>query len=206
MAASALIPSDVSVQSVTLARGSRTLVRDLSFEVAPGEAVELRGPNGSGKTTLLRALAGLHAPRAGTIAIGGEAGEARADRLHLLGHLDAIKAADPVRRQLAFAADLYGADRGGIAGAVDRLGLARLLDLPGASLSAGQRRRLALARLLVAPRPVWLLDEPAAPLDAAGRTLLGEIIDAHRATGGIVIAAVHDALPGAQARKLELGA
>jgi heme exporter protein A len=196
----------VSVRSVTLARGSRTLVRDLSFEAAPGEAVELRGPNGSGKTTLLRSLAGLHDPRAGAISIGGEAGEARADRLHLLGHLDGIKAADPVRRQLAFAADLFDADPAGIGAAVDRLGLARLLDLAGAALSAGQRRRLALARLLIAPRPVWLLDEPAAPLDAAGRALLGEIIDAHRAAGGVVIAAVHDALPGAPARRLELGA
>lgn len=194
----------LSVRSVTLARGSRTLVRDLSFEAAAGEAVELRGPNGSGKTTLLRALAGLHDPRAGEISICSETGDARADHLHMLGHLDAIKAADPVRRQLAFAADLFGADPAGIAAAVDRLGLARLLDLPGAALSAGQRRRLALARLLIAPRPVWLLDEPAAPLDAAGRSLLGEIIDAHRASGGIVIAAVHDVLPGALARRLEL--
>lgn len=191
------------VEALTLSRGARTLVRDLSFAAGAGDLIEIRGANGSGKTTLLRALAGFLRPRAGTVAYEGV--EEPALALHHVGHLNALKGAASVRAHLRYWAGLFGvAPRNAVA--LQRLGLMQQADLPARVLSQGQARRLALSRLVLAPRPVWLLDEPAASLDAEGRSVLGELIAAHRADGGLVIAAVHEALGVEPSQTLTLGA
>lgn len=197
----------VRVEALAVRRGERRLFRDLSFTLGPGEAVALTGANGAGKTSLLRAVAGLLRPEAGEVRFETGAGEALepAGQLHLLGHQDGLKAGRTAREELAFQARWSGADAAGIARAVDTFGLEPLLDLDVRRLSAGQRRRLALARLIAAPRPLWLLDEPLAPLDAGRRAAFGELLAAHLAGGGLVLAAVHDPLP-VPARPLELDA
>ena len=195
----------ITVTSLTLSRGERTLFRDLSFAVVPGEAVALTGANGAGKTSLLRAVAGFIRPDAGAVTFGDQdPAEARAKRLHLLGHLDGLKGGRTVRAELAFQAEWLGATPGGVEGAVEALALKPLLDLEVRKLSAGQRRRLALARLLAAPRPLWLLDEPLSPLDARWRAEVGKMMQTHLDGGGAIIAAVHDPLP-IKARALDLG-
>ena len=195
----------LSVAGLTLSRGERVLFRDLSLSLAPGEAVALTGANGAGKTSLLRALAGFLRPDAGTIAFAdADPAEAQRRHLHWLGHLDGLKGARRARDELAFQAQWLGADADGIAAAVDVLALEPLADLEVRQLSAGQRRRLAFARLIAAPRPIWLLDEPFAPLDARWRAALGVLMQAHLDKGGAILAAVHDPLPVA-ARAVDLG-
>lgn len=196
----------LSVRGLTVSRGERTLFRDLSFDVAAGEAVALTGANGAGKTSLLRAVAGLLRPDAGEIVFeGAEAADARFRLTHVLGHLDGLKGARRAGDELDFQARWHGADTDGIAAAVDLLGLRPLLELEVRKLSAGQRRRLALARLIAAPRPLWLLDEPFSPLDARWRAAVGLLMQAHLDKGGAVLAAVHDPLP-VPSRALDLGA
>jgi heme exporter protein A len=195
----------ITISALTVSRGDRVLFRDLSFTLAAGEAVALTGANGAGKTSLLRALAGFIRPDAGTVDFAGaELTEARAGQIHWLGHLDGLKGGRRARDELAFQARWTGADAAGIAAAVDVLALEPLLDLEVRQLSAGQRRRLAFARLIAAPRPLWLLDEPFAPLDAGWRTALGLLMQAHLDKGGGILAAVHDPLP-VPARALDLG-
>ncbi len=195
----------IAVAALTLSRGERVLFRDLSFALASGEAVALTGANGAGKTSLLRALAGFIRPDAGTIAFAGvEPGEARSAHIHWLGHLDGLKPARRARDELDFHAGWLGADAAGIAAAIDVLALEPLLDLEVRQLSAGQRRRLAFARLIAAPRPIWLLDEPFAPLDARWRDALGLLMQAHVDKGGAILAAVHDPLP-VEARVIDIG-
>ena len=195
----------LSVSGLTISRGERVLIRDLTFGVASGEVVALTGANGAGKTSLLRALAGFLRPDAGIIAYEGvELSEARRRHLHWQGPLDGLKSARRAGDELAFQARYAGADADGIAAAVDLLALTPLLDLEVRQLSAGQKRRLALARLIAAPRPLWLLDEPLSPLDARWRAVMGTLIQAHIDKGGAVIAAVHDPLP-VPARTLDLG-
>jgi len=195
----------IGVSDLTLSRGERVLFRDLSFSLAAGEAVALTGANGAGKTSLLRALAGFIRPDAGTIAFAdAEPAEARRRHIHWLGHLDGLKGARRAREELNFQAQWLGADAAGTAAAVDILALEPLLDLEVRQLSAGQRRRLAFARLVAAPRPVWLLDEPFAPLDARWRAALGLLMQAHVDKGGAILAAVHDPLPVA-ARTVDIG-
>ncbi|MBS0384570.1 MAG: heme ABC exporter ATP-binding protein CcmA [Proteobacteria bacterium] len=180
----------ISVHDLAIARGGRVLFEALSFAVQSGGYAEVRGANGSGKTSLLRAIAGFLKPRAGRIAF--EHIEERATALHFLGHLNALKQAASVRAHLRYWAGLLsGGDEDG---ALASIGLAGIADLPARALSQGQGRRLAIGRLLVAPRPVWLLDEPAAALDAAGRDMLAGLIADHRRGGGIVLAAVHEPL------------
>lgn len=186
-----------------LSRGPRALVRDLSFAAAGGDLVEVRGPNGSGKTTLLRALAGFFRPQAGRIAFEGV--EEAVLALHHVGHLNALKGAASVRAHVRYWAGLFGVARRDDE-ALGRLGLTQQADLPARVLSQGQARRLALSRLVIAPRPVWLLDEPAASLDAQGRAVLGELIAAHRADGGFVVAAVHEGLGASASQTLTMGA
>jgi len=195
----------IAVSSLTLSRGERVLFRDLSFTVAPSEAVALTGANGAGKTSLLRAVAGFIRPDAGEVTFGDtDPAEARARGLHLLGHLDGLKGGRTARAELAFQAEWLGAEPGGVERAVEALTLKPLLDLEVRKLSAGQRRRVALARLLAAPRPIWLLDEPLSPLDARWRAGVGAMMQAHLDGGGSIIAAVHDPLPVA-AKALDLG-
>lgn len=195
----------LTVSGLTLARGERVLFRDFDLALAAGEAVALTGANGAGKTSLLRALAGFLRPEAGAIAFADvDLAEARAKHLHWLGHLDGLKGARRAREELTFQAEWLGADAAGVLAAIDVLALEPLLDLEVRKLSAGQRRRLAFARLVAAPRPLWLLDEPFAPLDARWRAALGLIMQAHLDKGGAILAAVHDPLP-VPARAVEIG-
>jgi len=195
---------EVSIQSLALSRGGRQLFSRLILKLSPGEAVALTGRNGAGKTSLLRAIAGLIAPDEGEIAFGGvEPAEAR-EAMHLLGHLDGLKSSRTARDELSFWTGFAGGGADTPDAAAARLDLLPLLDLEVRRLSAGQRRRLALARLLAAPRPLWLLDEPLSPLDAEWRGRFGEIMGEHLATGGMILAAVHDPLPLA-ARTVEIG-
>lgn len=189
--------SSVTAERLACARGERRLFADLSFTVRAGQALALEGANGAGKTSLLRVLAGFLAPQAGRIVVTengqtSDEAEARARRIGWLGHQDGLKAQLTVREQLAFYASLYGTQVAG--DALDQVGLARQADLPCRYLSAGQKRRLALARLLVSDRPLWLLDEPFAALDTAGQALIAQAMARHCGQGGIVIAATHDPL------------
>lgn len=190
-------------EDLIVARGGRPVLDGVSLSVAAGCALTVTGPNGAGKSTLLRVLAGFIKPLAGRVRLEDDAFEPR-ERMHLLGHLDAVKNGLSVGQNLRFARDLLGG-AGELWTALDRVGLGALADLPGGVLSAGQRRRLALARLLAAPRPIWLLDEPTAALDAAGQALLVDLVAEHRAKGGLVVAATHLPLGFEDAATLTLG-
>lgn len=177
----------LAVENLAAARGLRVLFEGLNFELSKGEALELRGPNGSGKSTLLRILAGLTRQHAGIVKFAGGEDVLR----HYLGHSDAVKPAETAGEQARFWARYFGQTNAAALAALERVGLSRRMDVPGRGLSAGQKRRLALTRLLLDPRPVWLLDEPTAALDVEGRKLVGALVDEHRQTGGVVIAAIH---------------
>jgi heme exporter protein A len=191
----------LGVEALSLARGGRVLFEDLSFHAAPGAYVEIRGANGAGKTSLLRSIAGFLRPRAGVIAFEGAAEPALV--LHYLAHLNGLKREATVRSHVGYWAGLLGGDP---SGALAFVGLAGFEERPARTLSQGQARRLALSRLLIAPRPVWLLDDPAAALDADGHILISTLIDAQRERGGIVLAAVHEALGPAPDVTLTVGA
>jgi len=197
------------VDRLALRRGERTLFGGFGLALEAGEAVALTGPNGAGKTSLLRAVAGFIAPAAGQIAFLGDGGaaldaeEARRAAVHLLGHHDGLKPGRTARDELVFQVGWTGGDEAGALAAAERLALTPLLGLAVRHLSAGQRRRLALARLVASPRALWLLDEPLAPLDGAQRTTFGALMGEHLAGGGLILAAVHDPLPIA-ARAAEL--
>ena len=192
----ALPPRTIEAARLACRRGERLLFEGVAFTVVPGELLLLRGPNGVGKTTLLSALAGLVRPEAGSIAVAGRGEEDRpGDDLHLMSHLPAIKSRLTAAENLNFWADLFGGDRKLVAPALERVGLKHLAGLEAGHFSAGQTRRLALARLLVADRPIWLLDEPTAALDGEGERLVIELIDAHLRRGGIAVAATHHDIP-----------
>ena len=192
----------ISVDGLACARSGRTVFSHLSFALGPGEALVVTGRNGAGKSTLLAALSGGLRPSAGTIVVAGVGERTLPECLHLVGHRDGLKAALTAAENLAFARDLLGG--GGVepAEALDALGLAHAAGLPVAYLSAGQRRRVALARLLVAHRPLWLLDEPTAALDAAAQERLAGLMRDHLARGGLLVAATHADLGLAGARSL----
>ena len=192
----------LTVSDLTCIRGGRLILDGLSFTLAPGETLLLRGPNGAGKSTLLRALAGL-LPASGGVSIDGRAlgREARAEAVAYAGHLDAIKPQLTVAENLAFWAGLFGGDP---APALTAFGLGPLADRPAHLCSAGQKRRLGLARLLVAPRRLWLLDEPTVALDSDAAARLLASVRAHAAKGGVVIVATHVPLDLAPARELAL--
>lgn len=218
------------VSGLEVKRGARSVIRDLSFTVAGGEALLLTGANGAGKTTLIRALAGLLRPASGEIRLeGGDPEREVPEQCHYVGHLNSIKASLTAAENLAFWADFLGGETAAagplirppatfsqrregqsLAGAervldaLDCFNLLELADIPAGYMSAGQKRRLGLARLVVAARPVWLLDEPTVSLDKASVLLLARVVDAHVAGGGIVVAATHLDLGLAAPRELNL--
>lgn len=193
-------------EALTLDRGGRRVLADLSFRAEAGVALVVTGPNGAGKSTLLRLIAGLLRPVEGALSLdGGDPDLSIPQHCHYFGHQDALKTQLTVGENLAFWRDFFGLADAEVFPALDRVGLARLVDLPAAYLSAGQRRRLAFARLLVTERPIWLLDEPTSALDAASETRLLEIVGEHLDAGGLVVAATHLALPFARTEALRLG-
>jgi heme exporter protein A len=192
-------------RDVRCVRGGREVFSGLDFAVSGGEALAVTGRNGSGKTSLLRLIAGLLAPGGGSIAIeGGDAELTLPEQAHYLGHRDAQKPALSVLENLAFWRDFLGGEVADAADCLDRVGLSPAADLPAAYLSAGQRRRLSLARLLAVHRLVWLLDEPTTALDASGQTMFAGLMRDHLAGGGLIIAATHGPL-GIEARELRIG-
>jgi heme exporter protein A len=191
-------------------RGERRVFADLNFTLDAGGALFLVGPNGSGKSSLLRLLSGLLRPAAGDLLWGGapiaKDTEAHRARLHYVGHLDAVKPVLTARENLSFWAALHGAvDQSRVAQALDGFDLGPLAELPGRVLSAGQKHRLALTRLLAAPAELWLLDEPTVGLDTASLDRLTRAVARHRAEGGRVVVATHASLdmPGAETLSLE---
>jgi heme exporter protein A len=185
-------------------RGGREVFEGVNFAVAGGEALAVTGRNGAGKTTLLRLVAGLLEVAAGRLELEGGAPDASlAEQAHYLGHRDALKPALTVLENLQFWYAFLGGRNAPIASALETVGLGGLAGLPAGYLSAGQRRRLALARLIAAPRPIWLLDEPTAALDVAGQERLGELMRAHLAGGGLIMAATHGPL-GIATKELRL--
>lgn len=185
-------PLTLRADGLSCGRGGMALSRDLRFSVAPGQCLLLRGPNGAGKSTLLLTLAGTVRPLAGGFAFQGA--DEEVPILHYCGHRNAIKQRLSVQENLAFWRDINGGTGMFVAAALDAVGLGKLGELDAGFLSAGQTRRLALARLLVSLRPVWLLDEPTAALDAEGHQLVARLIEAHLQSGGMVVAATHDPL------------
>ena len=195
----------LSGSGVRCVRGGRDIFSGLDFEAASGEALAVTGPNGSGKTSLLRLIAGLLTMADGSIDLeGGEAELTLPEQAHYLGHRDALKPALSVLENLSFWQDFLGGAAFDAAESLAAVGLDHALRLPAAYLSAGQRRRLSIARLLVVRRPIWLLDEPASALDAAGQRLFSELMQAHLGRGGLIVAAIHAPL-GVPAAELRIG-
>jgi heme exporter protein A len=196
----------LSGSGLSCIRGSRSIFDNVNLELSAGEALALVGPNGSGKSSLLRLIAGLLRPAVGRIELtGGASEQTPAEQAHYLAHLDALKPSLTVAENLAFWVSYLGGDVAAVSGALASIGLGALSDLPAAYLSAGQRRRLSLARLIAVPRPLWLLDEPTSALDAAGQERLADLMQGHLAGGGLIVAATHGPL-GIEARELRLGA
>ena len=186
-------------------RGGREIFSCLDFEASAGEVLAVTGRNGSGKTSLLRLIAGLLAISGGSVSLeGGDAELTLPEQAHYLGHRDALKPALSVMENLGFWRDFLGGEAFDPAESLTAVGLDHAGHLPAAYLSAGQRRRLSLARLIAVRRPVWLLDEPTAALDVAGQSLLSALMRDHLGRGGLVVAATHAPL-GIEARELRIG-
>ena len=193
-------------EGLTSIRGGRALFAGLSFAVGGGEALVLLGPNGSGKTTLIRTLAGLLSPAAGSVRVdGGDAERGVGEQCHYVGHLNALKSSLTVQENATFWCRFLGGRRDGLDAALTAFGLAGMRDMPVAYLSAGQKRRLGLARVLLAERAIWLLDEPTVSLDRAAQEALARAVEGHLRGGGLVIAATHVPLGLSKARELHLG-
>jgi heme exporter protein A len=188
-------------------RGGREIFAGIGFDLRAGQHLLIKGPNGAGKSSLLRLVAGLLRPADGRIALeGGEADRTVPELAHYLGHLDALKPALTVAENLEFWAAFLGGGGNRAADALAAAGLAELAGLPGAYLSAGQRRRLSVARLLAVRRPIWLLDEPTSALDAAGQETFAALMRDHLADGGLILAATHAPLGLDGGHELRLGA
>ena len=190
---------------VRCVRGGREVFSGLDFEAASGGALAVTGANGAGKTSLLRMIAGLLTVAGGSIVLeGGENELTLAEQAHYLGHRDALKPALSVMENLAFWRDFLGGEVSDAAESLAAVGLDHAAELPAAYLSAGQRRRLSIARLLAVRRPIWLLDEPTSALDAAGQILFAGLMGEHLGRGGLIIAATHAPL-GIAAPELRIG-
>jgi heme exporter protein A len=197
--------SRLRVENLACRRGGRLIFDGVSLSLGNGEALALTGRNGAGKSSLIAMLCGRLRPDGGSIRIEG-ADEAELPELsHLVGHRDGLKTALTARENLAFAQDLLGSPAASPEAALEAVGLAHVATLPVGYLSAGQRRRVALARLLVSRRPYWLLDEPMAALDTASQTMLTGLMRAHLLMGGAILAATHGPLGLDEARELRIG-
>lgn len=186
-------------ENLALSRGGRVLFEALNIGLAAGDVLVVEGPNGAGKSSLLLTLAGVLRPTAGRIVVDE-------NMIHVVGHEAGVKSRLTVNENLRFWRDLYGADGIEVGAALAAVGLGDLAELEAGVLSAGQKRRLGLARLLVSRRPVWLLDEPTASLDPAGKELVGRMIDAHVAGAGAVLVTTHEPRAlSAASRSLRLG-
>jgi heme exporter protein A len=195
----------LSGSDLTCRRGGREVFTGVGFSLAAGEGLAIRGRNGAGKSSLLRMVAGLVRVAAGAIMLdGGDPELSLGEQAHYLGHQDALKPSLSVAENLRFWADFLGRRDAAIGEPLKATGLDALADLPAAYLSAGQRRRLSVARLLAVERPIWLLDEPASTLDAAAQDRLGEIMQAHLKAGGLLLAATHAPLALSGSRELWL--
>ena len=190
--------------NIACVRGGREVFARLSFTVGRGEALMVTGRNGAGKSSLLRVIAGLVRLSGGRLALENDADAPIGEQAHYLGHQDAVKPALSVLENLSFWTGYLGGNGDPLA-ALKAVGLGALADLPAAYLSAGQKRRLSIARLIAVKRPIWLLDEPTSALDAPSQTTLAKLIRAHLRGRGIIIAASHVAIGLGRAKELRLG-
>jgi len=182
----------ISASNLGCIRGDREIFRNVNFSISSGQALAVLGPNGAGKSSLLRIVAGLLRLDAGRMELdGGDPELTIPEQAHYLGHQDALKPSLSVAENLAFWARYLGAGLAGVTAALEAVGLAPIRDLPAGYLSAGQRRRLSIARLMAVRRPIWLLDEAAAALDQAAQARLIDLMRGHLAGGGLILAATH---------------
>jgi len=196
----------LSATDLACRRGGREVFVGVGFSVTAGEALLISGRNGSGKSSLLRMVVGLLRMAAGRIALqGGDPELTVGEQAHYLGHQDALKPSLSVGENLRFWAGFLGGAAPDVAAPLGAVGLDALADLPAAYLSAGQRRRLSIARLVAVKRPIWLLDEPASTLDAAGQSRLSELMRTHLSEGGLILAAAHGTIGLDGAGELRLG-
>jgi heme exporter protein A len=195
----------LSGRNLSCVRGGREVFAGLDFDAVAGEAVAVVGPNGAGKTSLLRLIAGLLVPADGAISLeGGDSEMTVAEQAHYLGHRDAMKPALTVTENLNFWAEFLGGEPADPVACIAAVGLSHAAALPAGFLSAGQRRRLSIARLLTVRRPIWLLDEPTAALDLGSQRVFAGLMTDHLAGGGLIVAATHGPL-GIEARELRIG-
>ncbi len=193
------------ISKLVINRGERRIVGPLDIIIDPGNTLAVRGPNGAGKSTMLRALAGLLPITSGSATLTDVDDDTpTAEYCHYFGHLDGLKSALTVQENLNFYQSLYGNKFMSIDDALVQVALPHTLNLPVAYLSAGMRKRVALARMLLNHRPLWLLDEPTSALDAASQDRLGQMMENHVGAGGIIIAATHLPLPGNISAVLEI--
>jgi heme exporter protein A len=196
----------LSASDLACRRGGRDVFAGVSFSVASGEGMAIRGRNGAGKSSLLRMVVGLVRIAGGRLALeGGDPELTVGEQAHYLGHQDALKPSLSVGENLRFWSAFFDAASADVAEPLAAVGLDALIDLPAAYLSAGQRRRLSIARILAVKRPIWLLDEPTSALDAAAQQRLSEFMRAHVAGGGLILVATHSALGLTDAQELRLG-
>jgi heme exporter protein A len=195
----------LSGRSLKCVRGGREIFADLDFTVAAGETLAVIGPNGAGKSSFLRMVAGLLQVAGGTISLDGGEGELTlAEQAHYLGHRDALKPSLTVLENLDFWREFLGGEITGSLAGLEAVGLAHTAYLPAGYLSAGQRKRLSIARLIAVKRPIWLLDEPTTALDVNGQAMITGVMASHQRNGGLILAATHVQL-GATTQQLRIG-